>query len=292
AAAAVGETTGRAQGTGPRLRLQGMERRRRGRLVSPDLRRRQPRGRALRHDRSRRVRRLPGHPPHRPPHRHALAPHRVAGFRGLRGAGPARPARPHPADRPGAGDPLARLRPDRRRSRRGPRRPARRLPGRHARRRPAHPAGAPHRPGQRRGPHGDLRPRQAELRGSDRDRRSAACRVRRRRPADRVAVGGGAALRRGGAQPQGRAGPHAQARERRRRHRGRLRARDRGRRLRAPGLACRGPRSRRAGLRRAPRAQRRRRGRHARRLRSPVRRRPGARVPALPPPARRRTAGL
>ena len=54
----------------------------------------------------------------------------------------------------------------------------------------------------------------ADLRGPDRDRRRPARRVRRRRPAGRVAVGGGAALRRGRAEPEGRAGAAAAAGDR------------------------------------------------------------------------------
>ena len=80
------------------------------------------------------------------------------------------------------------------------------------------------------------------------------------RHAVRVAVGGRAALRRRRAEPEGRAGARAQARGRGRRHRRRLRPRDRRGRLRAPGHAARRARPRGAGVRRAPRAGGRRRG--------------------------------
>ena len=70
------------------------------------------------------------------------------------------------------------------------------------------------------------RPQRVALRGSDRDRRRPPGRRRRRRPPRRVAVGGGAALRRGRAEPEGRARAAAQARDAGRRERRRHRARE------------------------------------------------------------------
>ena len=106
----------------------------------------------------------------------------------------------------------------------------------------------------RRGPRPARRAQPIVLRGPDRDRRRAARRLPGGRRADRLAVGVGAALRRRRPQPEGRARAGAQARGPRRRLGRRGRARVRRRRLRAPGLARRPERPRRAGLRRAPRA--------------------------------------
>ena len=67
-------------------------------------------------------------------------------------------------------------------------------------------------------------------------------------------LGGRSALRRGRAQPESGARARAQDREPRRRHRRCERARDRDRGVRAPGRPRGAVRSRRAGVRRAPRA--------------------------------------
>src|SRR6185312_7346098 len=125
------------------------------------------------------------------------------------------------------------------------------------------------------------------LRGPDRDRRRAAGRVHESRAAGGEPVGGGAALHRERAEPEGGARARAQARRPRRRDGRRLRARARGARLRAPGQPRRAERPRRPGVRRAPGARRRRGGGPARPPRPPLRRPHRQRVPALPQAARR-----
>ena len=137
------------------------------------------------------------------------------------------------------------------------RRAARGGDGDHARRpdrrRRAHPAGADHRPRLRSRPGRAARPQPLQLRGADRDRR----RRPRRLPAARAdlgePLGGGPALRRRGAQPEGGAGaaapPGGPDRDRRRglRARGRdraLRGAGRPRRLRQPGDRGAGPQPR------------------------------------------------
>ena len=88
------------------------------------------------------------------------------------------------------------------------------------------------------------------------------------------------------AEPEGRARAAAQARDARRRHRRRDRARVERRRLRAPGVARGRDGPGRPGLRRAPRARRRRGGGRAGPGRPPLGRPAGPRVPAVSAAAR------
>ena len=136
---------------------------------------------ALRRDRSRGIRRLPGDPSDRDPRRGDDAADRVARDRLPRGRDPrCRPRRRDPARRR-AELSLARVQRARRRSRPRPRRRARRHARGAARRRAAHAAGAGHgrrqRPLARRG----AGPAAVALRRADGHRRRAARRLPRRR---------------------------------------------------------------------------------------------------------------
>ena len=250
AATALGTPTRRPPGARPGVRVQGLERRRRGRDVRRRVHGRQPRGVAVRDDRPRGLRRLPGDAAAGQARRGPHARDRVAGVGGLRGAGAARAARPRDPHRAGALLPLARVLRPGRRAGRGARRPAGGHARRAARRRAALAPGRRHRVRLRsRRWSSALSLSGADLRGPDGDRRRAADRVRRGGDAGRVAVGGGPALRRRRAEPEGRARDPAPAREPGRRHRRRVRPRDGGGRLRAPGHAARSsstPRCRRS----------------------------------------------
>ncbi|CAA9531423.1 MAG: PFIG00823557: AC2 (Proteasome assembly chaperone) family, partial [uncultured Solirubrobacteraceae bacterium] len=286
AASALGTASRRAPGPGARVRLQGLERRGRRGLLGPHLPRCLARRGALRDDRSRGVLRLPGHPPVRLAHRWRDARDHLAGGRDLRGPRAARAARPRARRGRRALHAVAHLLRDGHRPRRGARRADGRHPRRPARRRPAHPARRRERPRLRRRADGAPRRPEPGLRGADRHRRRPALGVLGGRDPLRVAVGGGAALRRGGPQPEGRARHPAQARGPGRRDRRRLRARDRRARVRPPGHARGRDGPGRAGVRRAPGA----RGVGIRDGGEPdgpaVRGRHRPRVPALPAPAR------
>ena len=158
----------------PRLRVQGLERRRRRGLGRAAVRRRVAEGDPLRDDRPGGVLRLPGDAPPRRLHRGPHARDHLAGGRGLRRARAARPARPHPPPGHRAVLPLAHVLPARHRPGRGARLPDGREPRRATGRRPAHPAGLHHRALLGRVAHREPRDAADLLRGADRHRRRAA----------------------------------------------------------------------------------------------------------------------
>ena len=186
--------------------------------------------RAVRGDRPRGVRRLPVHAPDGAARRRRHAHDRVARVRDLRRPHPARPARPGAALRPRAGDALAHVLPQTVVDL------AEALGVQMVVLLGALLADVPHsRPVSVTAHASDpalierLGAAAADLRGPDGDRRRPARRLRRRRPARRLAVGRRAALRRRGAEPEGRARAAAPAGAPRRRHRRRDRARGRRR---------------------------------------------------------------
>ena len=254
AAAAMGISARRIEGSRADLRLQGLERRGRRGLERDHVRRRRARRTAVRDDRSRGVLRLPEHPPAGQAGRRARPPDRVARGRALRGAGPARDPRPRPDGRTRAVAQVAHVQQGDRRARRGARHAARGHARGAARRRPPHAPDLGHRDGDRHRPGRPPRPHPLLVRGSDRNRRRAARRLPGERPAVGEPVGGGPALHRRRAEPQGRARAGPQARGTRPGRRGRQRPRVGHRRLRPPGQPRGAERPRRAGVRRAPRA--------------------------------------
>ena len=192
AAPHLGASPRRLAGAGARLRVHGLERRRRRRIGRAAVPRLVARRHPLRAHRPGGLLRLPGHAAEDQAHRRAHAQRRVARGRDLRGAHPARPARPRAAAGRRALDALALVLQADRRPRRGAGNADGRHAGRAARRRAALAPRADHGPLLRRGPRPARRPEPVVLRGPDRDRRRAPRRLPGGRRADRVAVGLGA----------------------------------------------------------------------------------------------------
>ena len=235
AAAHLGEPSRRPPGPRTRVRVQRLERRRRGRLVGAARSSARARRDPLRAPRSRGVLRLPGHAADDQARRGRHPRRRVAGGRGLGRARPARAARPRARLGPRAVDALAHVL--RRRSSSSPRRSACSSSSRSARCWPTSRTRAPSRSSAsratprsssasacRRPP---TRARPASPASSTPPSRTPACRPRRcgRACPHYVAAA---------PNPKAVARARAQARVDRRRHRRRERAGDRRRRVRAP----------------------------------------------------------
>ena len=255
---------GRAGPGGPRRHrgVRGLERRGGRRLLGGGP----PDGRVVRarrrHDRPRRVLRLPGQPALRRRRLHRLPPDPVARHPDRGGLAPGPRPRRHPDPRHRAQHALApvlrRAAGGLRRPRRQPRGDARRPPGRH----PAHPADPGHRDRLRARAGGPAQARAVDLRGADRHRRGVPGRLHPPRHPGRLLLGRRAPLRRPAAVPQGDAGAARPAGGPARvQHPARRPARG------LPGLGARRRRARRGG-----------RGR--RRLRPVARGDPGHRGPA------------
>ena len=211
AAPALGLPSGPASSPRSGVRLQGLERRRGLGLERDPVRHHRAAGPSLRDDRPGGVLRLPGDATQGQAGRRSHPGGRVAGGGAVRGPRAASAPRPRAAHRPRAVVSLAHLLRHRRRAGRGAGRPARGHARRAARRRAAHAAGVGQRRQLRRWAGGAAGPADLVLRGADRHRRRPA----RRLPAGRdplgEPLGGGAALHRRDAQPQGGAGAGAQA---------------------------------------------------------------------------------